>query len=126
MACVLQLQTLLLETNEDANDLKDGDSGIDGRSVRRRATVRGRKRKRGLRSYTGYEWTEEEEEAFEVEAVFGKVVADGQTACANQGTSQQACSTASCCEDDTQHTCSRCRKDVELIDIEQSKRMRAA
>eukprot|EP00965_Chrysotila_dentata_P096870 3201570-Pleurochrysis_carterae.AAC.1 len=35
---VLQLQKLLLEANEDANDLEDGDSGIDGRSVRRRAT----------------------------------------------------------------------------------------
>eukprot|EP00965_Chrysotila_dentata_P144349 4768483-Pleurochrysis_carterae.AAC.1 len=31
-AYVLQLQTLLLEANEDANDLEDGDSGIDGRS----------------------------------------------------------------------------------------------
>eukprot|EP00965_Chrysotila_dentata_P033866 1127644-Pleurochrysis_carterae.AAC.1 len=31
-AYVLQLQTLLLEANEDANDLDDGDSGIDGRS----------------------------------------------------------------------------------------------
>eukprot|EP00965_Chrysotila_dentata_P179661 5932695-Pleurochrysis_carterae.AAC.1 len=36
---VLQLQTLLLEADEDANDLEDGDSGIDGRNVRRRATV---------------------------------------------------------------------------------------
>eukprot|EP00965_Chrysotila_dentata_P124351 4110635-Pleurochrysis_carterae.AAC.1 len=33
-----------------------------------------------------YEWTEEEEAAsFEVEAVVGKVVADGQSAHANQG-----------------------------------------
>eukprot|EP00965_Chrysotila_dentata_P126359 4176435-Pleurochrysis_carterae.AAC.1 len=46
MAYGLQLQTLLLEANEDANALDDGDSGIDGRSVRRRA---------GLRSYMGYE-----------------------------------------------------------------------
>eukprot|EP00965_Chrysotila_dentata_P047490 1574975-Pleurochrysis_carterae.AAC.7 len=37
-AYVLQLQTLLLETNEDANDLEDGNIGIEGRSVRRRAT----------------------------------------------------------------------------------------
>eukprot|EP00965_Chrysotila_dentata_P180772 5966871-Pleurochrysis_carterae.AAC.1 len=37
-AYALQLQTLLREANEDANDLKDGKSGIDGRSVRRRAT----------------------------------------------------------------------------------------
>eukprot|EP00965_Chrysotila_dentata_P125965 4163559-Pleurochrysis_carterae.AAC.1 len=62
---VLQLQTLLLEANEDASDLEDGDSGIDGRGARRLATVRGRERMRGLRSFTGYEWTEEEEEAFE-------------------------------------------------------------
>eukprot|EP00965_Chrysotila_dentata_P144111 4760655-Pleurochrysis_carterae.AAC.1 len=53
-AYVLQLQTLLLEANENANDLEDGDSGIDGRNVRRRASVRGRKRRRGLRSYMGY------------------------------------------------------------------------
>eukprot|EP00965_Chrysotila_dentata_P160882 5312524-Pleurochrysis_carterae.AAC.3 len=33
----------------------------------------------------GYEWTEEEGEAFEVEAVVGKVVADGKTAYAIQG-----------------------------------------
>eukprot|EP00965_Chrysotila_dentata_P233873 6199847-Pleurochrysis_carterae.AAC.1 len=86
MAYVLQLQTLLhLKANEDADDLEDGGSGIDGRGVRRRATVRGRKRSRGLRSYMGYERTEEEEEAFEVEAVVGKVVADGRTAYANKG-----------------------------------------
>eukprot|EP00965_Chrysotila_dentata_P215145 6188588-Pleurochrysis_carterae.AAC.2 len=76
-AYVLQLQTLLLEANEDANDHEEGDSGINGRSLRRRATFRGRKRKRGLRSSMGYEWTEEAEEAFEVEAVVSKVVADG-------------------------------------------------
>eukprot|EP00965_Chrysotila_dentata_P116934 3864623-Pleurochrysis_carterae.AAC.9 len=33
----------------------------------------------------GYEWTEEEEEAFEVEAGVGKMLADAQTAYANQG-----------------------------------------
>eukprot|EP00965_Chrysotila_dentata_P235595 6200851-Pleurochrysis_carterae.AAC.1 len=43
-AYLLQLQMLLLEANKDANDLEDGESGIDGRSLRRRATVRGRKR----------------------------------------------------------------------------------
>eukprot|EP00965_Chrysotila_dentata_P126601 4186394-Pleurochrysis_carterae.AAC.1 len=80
-AYVLQLQTLLLEVNEYANDLDDGDSGIDGRSVWYRATVRGRKRRRGLRSYMGYELTKEEEKALKVEAVVGKVLAAGQTAC---------------------------------------------
>eukprot|EP00965_Chrysotila_dentata_P231957 6198671-Pleurochrysis_carterae.AAC.2 len=53
-AHVLQLQTWLLKASEDANGLEDGGSGIDGRSVRRRATVRSRKRRRGLRSYMGY------------------------------------------------------------------------
>eukprot|EP00965_Chrysotila_dentata_P111657 3692204-Pleurochrysis_carterae.AAC.1 len=61
---VLQLQTLLLEADEDAKDLDDGDSSIDGRSVRRRVTG-SRKRRCGLTSYMGYEWTEEEEDAFE-------------------------------------------------------------
>eukprot|EP00965_Chrysotila_dentata_P052826 1752392-Pleurochrysis_carterae.AAC.5 len=77
-AYVLQLQTLLLKANEDANDIQEGDSGIDGRGVRRRATVRGRKRRRGLRSYTvhmGYEWTKEAEEKCEVQAVVCKGLA---------------------------------------------------
>eukprot|EP00965_Chrysotila_dentata_P059561 1976599-Pleurochrysis_carterae.AAC.1 len=93
---VLQLQTLLLEANEEANNLEDGDSGIDGRSDRRCAIVRGRKRRRGLRSYMGYEWTGEEEEAVKdkVEAVVGKVEADGQTAyaCPTRAASLQASS----------------------------------
>eukprot|EP00965_Chrysotila_dentata_P079725 2629730-Pleurochrysis_carterae.AAC.2 len=42
--------TLLLEADEDTNDLKDGDSGFDSRSVRDRVNVLGRKRRRGLRS----------------------------------------------------------------------------
>eukprot|EP00965_Chrysotila_dentata_P096152 3176670-Pleurochrysis_carterae.AAC.1 len=54
-AYVLKLQTLLLEAIEDANDSEHGDSDIDDRSVRRRTTVRDRKRRRGLRSYMGYE-----------------------------------------------------------------------
>eukprot|EP00965_Chrysotila_dentata_P154725 5112460-Pleurochrysis_carterae.AAC.1 len=62
-AYVLQLQTLLLEADKDANDLNDGDSGIDGRSVRRRSTSRSRSR-RALTSDMGYEQTEEEEDAF--------------------------------------------------------------
>eukprot|EP00965_Chrysotila_dentata_P224470 6194190-Pleurochrysis_carterae.AAC.1 len=64
-AYVLQLQTLLLEVDEDANDLEDSDSGIDDRSVRRRSTGRSRRRRRGLTSYMGYEWTKEKEDAFE-------------------------------------------------------------
>eukprot|EP00965_Chrysotila_dentata_P241693 6204427-Pleurochrysis_carterae.AAC.4 len=59
-AYMLQLQMLLLEADEDANNLEDGDSSINGRSIWCRATVRGRKPRRGLRSYMGYKWTEEE------------------------------------------------------------------
>eukprot|EP00965_Chrysotila_dentata_P208613 6184800-Pleurochrysis_carterae.AAC.1 len=57
-AYVLQLQTLLLEENANANDrVEDGDAGIDRCSVRRRATVRGQilESRCGLRSYMGYE-----------------------------------------------------------------------
>eukprot|EP00965_Chrysotila_dentata_P220513 6191819-Pleurochrysis_carterae.AAC.1 len=67
-----QLQTLLLEADEDANELDDSDSGIDGRSVYRRSTGKSRKRRRALTSFMGYEWTEEEKDAFEVEAIVGK------------------------------------------------------
>eukprot|EP00965_Chrysotila_dentata_P189795 6173513-Pleurochrysis_carterae.AAC.3 len=84
-AYVLQLQTLLLEADEDANNLDDGDSGIDGQSVRSHLIGRSRKRRRGLTSYMGYEWTEEEKDAFQVEGIVGKVVAGGRTAYANQG-----------------------------------------
>eukprot|EP00965_Chrysotila_dentata_P119945 3967339-Pleurochrysis_carterae.AAC.1 len=56
-AYLLQLQTVLLEVKEHANNFEDGDSCIDDR----------------------------EEEGFEVEAVVGNAVADGQTTYANQG-----------------------------------------
>jgi len=36
-------------------------------------------------TYEGYEWTEEEEENFEVDALVGRLVADGTTRYANQG-----------------------------------------
>jgi len=38
-----------------------------------------------MRTYEGYEWTEEEEENFEVDALVGRLVADGTTRYANQG-----------------------------------------
>ena len=99
-AYVLQLQTLLLEADPEANDLADGDGGIDGRSVKRKARSggaadggggggkgkgKGKKRRRGVTEYMGYEWTAEEEDDFEVEALVGKVTADGATSYANQG-----------------------------------------
>ncbi|KAL1520968.1 hypothetical protein AB1Y20_022526 [Prymnesium parvum] len=68
--------------------LEDGDSGIDGRSVKRKAAGTGTRKgkaKKGVVSYMDYEWTEEEADNFEVKAIVGKVVADGATAYANQG-----------------------------------------
>ena len=81
---VLTLQSLLLAADSKANDLPDGESGITGRNVKRKARQPGgggsRKRKqRGHRAFCGYEWAEEEEDDFEVEAIVGKVVADGKT-----------------------------------------------
>eukprot|EP00962_Isochrysis_galbana_P051251 scaffold22626_cov108-Isochrysis_galbana.AAC.2 len=89
-AYVLLLQTLLLQADSSANDLPEGDSGIEGRNIKRKARVAGggkkkRKRPAGVTEYMGYEWTKEEEDEFEVEAIVGKVVADGSTAYANQG-----------------------------------------
>eukprot|EP00965_Chrysotila_dentata_P011290 368024-Pleurochrysis_carterae.AAC.1 len=52
MAYALQLQTLLLEADEEASNLDDGDSGFNGRNIRRCLTGRSRKRRRGLTSYT--------------------------------------------------------------------------
>ena len=64
---------------------------IDGRSVKRKGRGGGKqggksqKRKKGEREYMGYFWTEEEEESFEVDALVGKMVADGRSWYANQG-----------------------------------------
>lgn len=88
---ILQLQTLLLEADTQANDLPEGDSGIEGRNIKRKSNKGGsrgsgkRRAKDKVRFWMGYEWTEEEEDGFEVEAIVGKVVADGKTEYANQG-----------------------------------------
>lgn len=86
-AFVLQVQTLLLEADKEANDLAEGDSGIEGRNIKRKVSSAAKKGKRKARvtEYMGYEWTEEEEDDFEVEAIVGRLVADGSTAYANQG-----------------------------------------
>lgn len=86
-AFVLQLQALLLEDDKDANDLPEGDSGIEGRNIKRKANGSANKGKRKTRvtEYMGYEWTAEEEDDFEVEAIVGRLVADGNTTYANQG-----------------------------------------
>eukprot|EP00966_Prymnesium_polylepis_P179729 4161368-Prymnesium_polylepis.1 len=81
-AYVLQLQTLLLAADPAANDLSEGDSGIVGRNIKRKTSVKasgggkvaGKKRKKGdmTRFYMDYSWTEEEEDSFKVEAIVGK------------------------------------------------------
>ena len=83
-----QLQFLLLKDNPAANDLPDGDSGIEGRSIRKRgpggaAKKRGSKKRPLLHSYGGYEWTAEEHDGFVVDALLGKLVAGGTTSYAN-------------------------------------------
>ena len=66
-----------------------GESGIEGRTIKRKPRDGGKKkkgkRKAGVREYMGHEWTEEEEDSFEVEAIVGKVIADGMTVYGNQG-----------------------------------------
>jgi hypothetical protein len=63
-----------------ANDLADGDSGVEGRGVRRRkvggAGGKGKKRGRtGICSLHGWEWGADE--LFEIDSLIGKMVADG-------------------------------------------------
>ena len=85
VAHVLQLQTLLLEADPKANDLDAGDSGIEGRAVKRRAAAGkgSRKRKKaGITSYCGFEWDDSDE--FDVECIVGKVTTDGRTHYGNQ------------------------------------------
>eukprot|EP00965_Chrysotila_dentata_P237482 6201925-Pleurochrysis_carterae.AAC.10 len=75
----------------------------------------------------GYEWAEEEEEAIEVEAVVGKVVAEGQTAYADKGrvaagiVFYRISLAADAAADDAS-----AREDAERINLEESKRMPAA
>ena len=88
-----QLQSLIFEKfGATANDLDDGDSGLDGRAAndgqRRQRKVEGGGSKGGSKggkggkkkkvvSLHGWEWEETEE--FEIEALIGKMVADGVT-----------------------------------------------
>lgn len=85
----LQLQLLIFEKfGAGANDLKDGDSGVEGRGVRRRKVEGGgggggggkkkggKKRSRAnIISLHGWEWEASEE--FVIERLIGKMVADG-------------------------------------------------
>lgn len=93
-AYVLQLQTLMLTADADANDLPPAESGIEGRNIKRKARAadsskrgsdrRKRKAPPGEIEYMGHFWTKEEAD-FEVEALAGKVVADGTCLYVNQG-----------------------------------------
>ena len=88
-AYVLQAQALMVEAlGPGCNDLVDGDSGVDGRGVRRRkvaadddvSSAGGKKKKaksqRKVVSYLGWEWYETEK--FNMETLIGKMVAEGE------------------------------------------------
>ena len=67
-AYILHAQTLMLEADAEANDLPDGESGIEGRGVRCKSKSAGggakKKRKKGMIYWMDYEWTEEEQDCF--------------------------------------------------------------
>ena len=86
----LQLQSLIFEKfGAAANDLADGDSGLEGRAAndgkrrKRKVAAAGggggkkkkAKKKPNLVSLNGWEW--EANETFEIERLIGKMVADG-------------------------------------------------
>jgi hypothetical protein len=89
----LQLQSLIFDTfGASANNLEDGDSGLEGRATndgaRRKRRVqagdggsgngKGKKRKRSnIISMNGWEWDASEE--FDIGKLIGKMVADGVT-----------------------------------------------
>jgi hypothetical protein len=88
-ARVLALQALMLEADAAANDLEEGDSGIEGRGIKRKVRGQGKapkKKQKGapkVQEYMGYEWTDDD--PFVLEAIVGSLVADGKTEYANQG-----------------------------------------
>ena len=78
---VLAVQAQMYEKfGASANDLADGDSGVEGRGVRRRKVdggeaSGGKKRKRkNVVEYLGWEWVASER--FEIESLIGKMVAE--------------------------------------------------
>ena len=85
-AYVLQVQSLMSEVlGEGSNDLKDGDSGVDGRRVRRRkdadnAGEGGQKKKAKSKArmveYKGWQWPANKK--FTIEKLLGKIVAEGE------------------------------------------------
>ena len=96
MAFVLQLQSLLSDWHADANDLEEGDAGIEGRGIKRKARApaaggscgkkggRGKGRKKQAVQYAvddaGNEVEWEDGEEYEVEAIVGTRVSVGPRA----------------------------------------------
>lgn len=77
-AYVLQLQALLLEQHgAAANDLPAGDSGIEGRGLKKRKPKGSgtKKKQKTKKSASGLEWDEDEE--FAVEAIVGTKISAG-------------------------------------------------
>lgn len=85
-AYVLQVQSLMSEMlGEGCNDLADGDSGVEGRGVRRRKEsdnhevghkAKKAKSKVKMVSYKGWEW--QADQKFEIEKLIGKMVSTGE------------------------------------------------
>ena len=84
----LQLQSLIFEKfGVGANDLADGDSGLEGRAAndgkrRARKVVAaggggGKKKKKKTKMVSLNEWEWEADEVFDIERLIGKMVADG-------------------------------------------------
>ena len=89
-ALVLQLQALLHEADpKGANDLGDGDSGIEGRAIRRKAVPgehqkrgKGKRKKTTAQTYMGYEFDNDAD--YNLDAIVGHLTTDGKTEYANQ------------------------------------------
>lgn len=80
---IVQVQALMAEEDgAAANNLEDGDSGVEGRGVHRRArTATGsigekKKQKVVVNQWKGYEWDKDQE--FQVLCLAGKMIADGK------------------------------------------------
>jgi len=99
----LLLQSLLCEKfGAAANDLADGDSGVEGRGVRRRKVEGGgkgggkgkgkgkgsKRKKANVVSLHGWEWDADEE--FDIDSLIGKMVADGTDVPGREGEAIEA------------------------------------
>lgn len=78
MELVLAVQSLMYEKfGSSANDLADGDSGVEGRGVRRRRVDTGngagknKRKRKNIVNYLGWEW--DANEMWDIECLIGKV-----------------------------------------------------